>query len=629
MGSQFQYNHITVYCNRKVNHHRWHPDTRPSMSAKELFGVVLAAALVVYAASMKKLWRICQPNTHLIQILCSALDCSPIVAAVLVNRNLITPEDALTYMRPSIAQLRSPCGLKDMNAAVERIARAIAAQEKILIFGDYDVDGITSAAILCEFLEQAGADVSYYLPHRIKEGYSLKPEHVDRVAAPGGVSLIVTADCGSGSHEAIRHAKASGIDVVVTDHHRVADPLPAAAAVVNPQRPDCMAGFENLAGVGVAMALLICLRKYLRDSGHWDGGNQPNLKALCDLVALGTIADAVPLVSENRIFVRTGLDVIQTGITRPGIAEILTACQTSHRTVDAEDVAFKIAPLLNAAGRMDHARLAAELLLTKNRQTAKQLVESLAGLNVQRKETERAMLEGIKQYLSENPQELSRGALVLASEGWHEGVLGIVAARLATRYYKPVVLISTRSGIGKGSGRSIPEFNLHKGLTNSCADQLESFGGHHMAAGLKIKPENIDKFKSAFEKSVIDVTDGLELTSEVNIDRELGFDEITGQLIDEIEDLKPFGNGNNEPLFMACKVRVKKSRIVGDRHRQMILEQAHATNGRSFSAIQFNIDPGREALESFERIAFRLQWNRWNGRKNVQLVVEDTNGLEA
>jgi single-stranded-DNA-specific exonuclease len=546
-----------------------------------------------------------------------------------VNRNLITPGDALKYMHPSMKQLRSPCGLKDMGTAVERIARAISFQEKILIFGDYDVDGITSAAILHEFLEQAGTDVSYYLPHRIKEGYSLKPEHVDRVAAPGGVSLIVTADCGSGSQEAIRHAKASGIDVVVTDHHRVADPLPAAAAMVNPQRPDCVAGFEHLAGVGVAMALLICLRKYLRDSGHWHRGNQPNLKVLCDLVALGTIADAVPLVNENRIFVKAGIDVIQNGRTRPGIAEILGACQTPYRTVTAEDVAFKIAPRLNAAGRMDHARLAAELLLTKDRQTAKQIVQTLDGLNVQRKETERAILGEIKQYLLDNPQELSRGALVLASEHWHEGVLGIVAARLATRYYKPVVLISTRSGIGKGSGRSIPEFNLHKGLTNSCADQLESFGGHSMAVGLRIKPENIDGFKSAFDLNVIHITDDLKLAAEVRIDRELSFEEITGQLIDEIEALKPFGSGNEEPLFMTRTVRVKKSQIVGDRHRRMLLEQADDRTGRSFSAIQFNIEHERNLPDSFDRIAFRLQWNRWNGRKNAQLLVEDTDGLEA
>ncbi len=579
---------------------------------------------MVYAASMKKHWRICQPDTRLVQHLCNTLHCSPIVAAILVNRELVTPKDALKYMHPQLGQLRSPNNLKDMEPAVARIARAITTQEKILIFGDYDVDGITSAAILHDFLQQSGADVSYYLPHRIKEGYSLKPEHIDRIAVPGGVSLIITADCGSNSHAAVKRANRAGIDVVVTDHHQVSDPLPAAAAMVNPQRPDCPAGFEHLAGVGVAMALLICLRRHLRDKNHWKSGTQPNLKTLCDLVALGTIADAVPLVSENRIFVKAGLDVIRTGRSRPGITEILTACHTSHRNVDAEDVAFRIAPRLNAAGRMDHAHLAAELLLTNNPQAAKKIVALLDELNVQRKETERAILEEIQLYLSENPAELSRRSLVLANDNWHEGVLGIVAARLATRYYKPVVLISTRSGIGKGSGRSIPQFDLHKGLTQSCADQLESFGGHSMAAGLKIRPENIDRFKNAFDRSVIDVTDGLELLNEVSIDRELRFREITGPLIDEIETLKPFGNGNEEPLFMACGVKVKQIRIVGARHRRMRLEQADDSTGRAFSAIQFNIDPQRDAPELFGRVAFRLQWNRWNGRKEAQLLIEET-----
>lgn len=562
-------------------------------------------------------------------MLSDTLQCSPIVAAILVNRKFVDPEAALNYMRPQMKQLRSPCGLKGMNAAVERIARAIRTQEKILIFGDYDVDGITSAAILNEFFQQAGADVSYYLPHRITEGYSLKPEHIDRVAIPGGVSLIVTVDCGSNSHEAIDSAKAAEIDVVVTDHHRVVDSLPTAKAMVNPQRPDCEAGFQHLAGVGVAMALLICLRKYLRDSGHWSGNDEPNLKNLCDLVALGTVADAVPLVNENRIFVKAGLDVIRSGKCRTGISEILSACRTSHRNVDSEDIAFKIAPRLNAAGRMDHARLATELLLTDNRETAKQIVESIDELNNQRKEAESAILREIHAYLSDNPKELSRDSLVLAGKHWHEGVLGIVAARLVTQYYKPVVLISTRSGMGKGSGRSIPEFNLHQGLSISCADQLVSFGGHSMAVGLSILPENIDEFRSTFDRSVHDMTDGLELAAEVDIDHELSFKEITGQLIDEIETLKPFGNGNNEPLFMACDVTVKKCQIVGEKHRRMHLEQADNTTRRSFSAIQFNIDPRHNTPKSFDRIAFKLQWNRWNGRKNEQLLIEETDGPET
>lgn len=578
---------------------------------------------------MKKHWRIHRPDTRHVQQLCHALHCSPIAAAILVNRRLVTPAEAKAYMHPHLGQLRSPKPLMDMDAAVERIAHAVTAREKILVFGDYDVDGITSAAILNDFLRRAGADVSYYLPHRITEGYSIKPAHIDQVAAPNGVSLIVTADCGSSSHEAIDRARAAGIDVVVTDHHRITDVPPKAVAMVNPQRPDCDAGFEHLAGVGVVMALLICLRKHLRDSGHWHRIAEPNLKEFCDLVALGTIADAVPLVNENRILVKTGLDLMRSGRSRPGLAALLSACQTSYRTVEAEDLAFKIIPRLNAAGRMDHARLAADLLLTDNPRAAKEMVERLDGLNRRRREIECAVFEEIQEYLSENPDERSRGSLVLASNLWHEGVLGIVAARLTARYYKPVVLISTRGGIGKGSGRSIPEFNIHQGLSSCCADQLESFGGHAMAAGLRIKPEKIGSFKTAFERSVIDATGELDLTVEVNIDHELRFEQITSRLIEEIEGLKPFGNGNDEPLFMARKVRVKDTQIVGERHRRMLLTQADDAAGRPYSAIQFNVDPGQSAPESFDRMAFRLQWNRWNGRKNLQLQVAETEGPDS
>ena len=578
---------------------------------------------------MKKHWRIFEPDLRLVNKLCNALKCSPIVATILVNRQFTNPEVVLNFLHPQMNQLRSPCRLKDMDVAVRRIEKAIIAQEKILIFGDYDVDGITSAAILSEFLRKAGADVSYYLPHRITEGYSLKPEHIDHIAIPGDVSLIITADCGSTSHEAIIRAKEADIDVVITDHHQVTESLPDAVAMVNPQRLDCDAGFNHLAGVGVAMALLICLRKHLRESGYWGGNNEPNLKDLCDLVALGTIADAVPLIYENRILVRAGLDVIRSGKSRAGISEILLACQTIPRHVDSEDIAFKVAPRLNAAGRMDHAGIAAELLLTANRKTAKQIVDTLTELNKERKEAENAILKEIHHHLAENPEELFRDSLILAGQDWHEGVLGIVAARLVTRYHKPVVLISTRSGVGKGSGRSIPQFNLYEALSTSCASQLVNFGGHSMAVGLSIIPENIDSFKSIFDRYAHKTLHGLDTSAEVQIDRELKFHEINGQLIDEIDSLKPFGNGNSEPIFMARNVRVKKCQIVGERHRRMFLEQTDGTKKLSFSAIQFNVNSELIPPDLFDRMAFRLQWNRWNGRKNIQLLVEETDEEEV
>jgi single-stranded-DNA-specific exonuclease len=368
------------------------------------------------------------------------------------------------------------------------------------------------------------------------------------------------------------------------------------------------------------MALLICLRKHLRERGAWNTRSEPNLKAFCDLVALGTIADAVPLVDENRIFVTTGIEVIRSGRTRTGVRGILNNCRLSCRDVDAEDLAFKIVPRLNAAGRMDHALLAARLLLTENRETAKKIADSLDELNNRRKDTERHILQQISQYLKDNPQELNRRALVLSHEGWHEGVLGIVASRLVERHYRPVVLISTRDGIGKGSARSIFGFNLYRGLT-ACADQLENFGGHGMAAGLSIRTENISAFKSAFAQAAAAACADIDLTPEIRIDCILDFEQITEQLIDDIEVLQPFGSGNSEPLFMAGDVQIKQSKVVGERHLRMLLTQSGT--GRSFPAIQFNIDPNQALPERLKKIAFHLQWNRWNGGKSAQMVIKE------
>jgi single-stranded-DNA-specific exonuclease len=393
--------------------------------------------------------------------------------------------------------------------------------------------------------------------------------------------------------------------------------------VVNPKRPDCTAGFEHLAGVGVAMALLICLRKHLRERGVWHTRSEPNLKALCDLVALGTIADAVPLVDENRIFVTAGIEVIRSGRARTGVIGILNTCHMSCRDVDAEDLAYKIVPRLNAAGRMDHALLAVQLLLTENRETAKEIADSLDDLNNRRKDIERQILQQIRQHLTDHPRELNRRALVLSHEGWHEGVLGIVASRLVERHYRPVVLISTRDGTGKGSARSIFGFNLYRGLT-ACADQLENFGGHGMAAGLGIRTENISAFKTAFEQAAAATSADIDPAPEIRIDGVLDFEQITEQLIDDIDALQPFGSGNSEPLFMARDVQIKQSKIVGNRHRRMRLTQSGT--GRSFPAIQFNIDPNQALPERLKKIAFHLQWNRWNGRKSAQMVIDEIVG---
>ena len=432
--------------------------------------------------------------------------------------------------------------------------------------------------------------------------------------------LIITADCGSTSHEAVEMAREAGTDVIITDHHSISD-LPRAVAVVNPKRPDCTAGFEHLAGVGVAFCLLICLRKHLRDKKFWQSRPEPNLKQLCSLVALGTVADVVPLVDQNRILTKTGLEVIKTG-DRPGIRALIKACGISSNTADTEAILFRLAPRLNAAGRMDHAKIAVDLLTTNDSETARGIAGSLNLMNQKRQSIEKKMVQDILEYVDHHP-DLCRGvSLVLSDPEWHEGVLGIVASKIVEKYFRPTILISTKTGIGKGSGRSIPGIDLHAGLS-VCADDMEYFGGHAMAAGLTIKRDNIPLFQKNFEQAIRKMTTPSDFVQTVSVDYELDLNDISNDLIDELETLEPYGEGNPEPLFLARNVRASSPKIVGDgNHRQMTLRQVSENRtGKGIKAIQFNIDPDMPLKDHFSQIAFRLRWNRWNGRKIAQITI--------
>jgi len=575
---------------------------------------------------MKKNRKIIQPDIEIVRHLSKTLKCDPVTATILVNRKIISPEKAFVFLNPSLNSIRSPFSIKDMDVAVNRIDTAITNHEKILIFGDYDVDGITATTILYDFFKYLGTDVSYYIPHRSKEGYGLQTSHIPNHALPEGINLIITVDCGSDSHDAVKAAHKAGIDVIITDHHKISEPLPPAVAVVNPKRRDCTSGFDNLAGVGLAFYLLICLRKHLRDKNFWRDRQEPNLKNICDLVALGTVADIVPLVDDNRILTKTGLEVINSN-TRPGIKAILEVCgikkQLSTHSIGTEDIAFKLAPRLNAAGRIDHAKIAVELLTEKNFNTAKEIAVTLNKLNTFRQTCEKEILEEILLHLNENPHLLENKALVLSGQGWNEGVLGIVASRLANRYFRPVVLISIRDGAGKGSARSIPGFDLYEGFC-ACFDDLEKFGGHPMAAGLKIKAANIERFQRNFETIVEKMTAPDDFVPELLIDYELDFDHISDKLIDELESLQPFGPDNQEPLFAAGNIKVASSTLVGGNHRRMLLTQPHGKTQKSINAIHFNIETGKPLEENFDQIIFRLRWNRWNGSKTAQIIIEDT-----
>jgi single-stranded-DNA-specific exonuclease len=513
--------------------------------------------------------------------------------------------------------------MKDMSRAVERILSALRQGEKIVVFGDYDADGITAAAVLFEFLAYLDADVHCYIPHRLREGYGLSRDFVVKQAGPEGFGLIITVDCGISNHDAVSAARELGIDVIVTDHHEPPPALPEACAVLNPKQSDCPSGFTWLAGVGVAFNLVLALRKSLRDEGFWENRREPNLKEACDLVALGTVADMVPLVEENRIFVKAGLEVFSSR-TRPGFNALLNVSKVQHRSIETADLAYKIAPRLNAAGRIQSALTAFTLLTTRDDVSAYPIAEQLDKENAKRQHLESAILTEIVQNLENDSSPLYGRALVLAQAGWHQGVLGIVASRLVEKYRRPVVLIALSDGTGKGSARSPHGFDLYEGL-KSCSRHLEQFGGHKAAAGLTLKAEALPAFRKDFEGTVARKTDPADFIPELLIDAEVDPSEINADLVDGLEALGPFGMDNPEPLLLLRGLEVLSARDVGTHHLQMRLRSSSpaARGSRPMDAIVFNSRRGRPHPRCLKQTVCHIRWNRWQGAKTIQLVIRD------
>ena len=575
---------------------------------------------------MQKKWHILSPDPEQVSMLTDSLGCQLAVATALINRGISSPDQAAAFLKPSLAHVRSPFLMKDVGRAVERILLAIRRGEKVLIFGDYDMDGITATAILFEFLAYLDADVHYYIPNRLTEGYGLTRDYVEKRAIPDGIGLIITVDCGISSFDGVSAGRRAGIDVIITDHHETPPLIPEAFAVLNPKQPDCTSGFSWLAGVGVALNLVMALRKRLRDEGFWSarGGPEPNLKAACDLVALGTVADMVPLVQENRIYVKAGLEVLASDV-RPGVKALLDVCNMLNRPIDTRDLAFKLAPRVNAAGRLSHGSIALRLLTTSNMETAHAIAKQLNQENTRRQKIENRILSEIVQHLENNPELLEQRALVLDQEGWHQGVIGIVASRLVDRYYRPVVLIAVADGIGKGSARTPDGFDLYEGL-KGCAPHLEKFGGHKAAAGITLKAEHIPAFRRDFERIVCQKTTPEDFVPKLVIDGEISASDVSAELADGLEALAPFGTGNPEPLFLLSDMDVLSARVVGAHHFQMRLRPSNspkADQTTPFDAILFNAGADNPPPKRFQRIACYVRWNRWQDRKTIQLVIKD------
>jgi single-stranded-DNA-specific exonuclease len=563
-------------------------------------------------------WKFPKVNAQFQQMLSRELRIHPIVSQILINRSISNPEDARKYLSPSLSELHNPFLMKDMKKGVVRVIKAIHDRERIVIYGDYDVDGVTSVAILYRFLRILSANVSYRIPDRFKEGYSLNRTAVDEIKSLGA-SLIITVDCGISDHEQIKYARSLGIESIVLDHHEIPDILPDASAVINTNRSDCCFPFKHLAGVGIVFNFIIALRGMLREQGFWTDKTYPNLREYLDLVALGTIGDISPLVDENRIFAKIGLDLINEGRCL-GINALKEISGLQNQTIDSGAASFSLIPRINAAGRVASAEEALRLLLTDDWSEAIAIAKKLDAYNRERQIMERKILNEILHEINSCSAIDNDQSLVFASKDWHPGVIGIVASRLVDLYYRPAILISLKDGIGKGSGRSISEFNLHDGLCK-CQSLLLTHGGHRYAAGISIKEEDIAGFKLLLNEVIKKDVSIDALLPQTFIDAQCGLDDIKSELLSQIQMLAPFGSRNPEPVLFVRNVQIGTSSIVGNNHLTMRLS---ASDGTVFSSIWFNKGHLSQMVAGSKAdIACIPQFNYWNGSTNLQLKMKD------
>ncbi len=567
-------------------------------------------------------WKFKDPgHIELEKTLIGEFGIRPLIARLMLNRHISTLEHAQRYLNPSLNDLHSPFLMADMKAGVTRLIKAVYSGESIVIYGDYDADGITSVVVLYKFIRELTPHVSYHIPDRVQDGYGLKIPAID-IFKTRGINLIVTVDCGVSDFEQIAYAKSLGIDTIVLDHHEIVDGLPDASAVVNPNRSDCDFPFKYLAGVGIAFNFLIALRGSLRKEGFWKNSEYPNLKEYLDVVALGTIGDIAPLLGENRIFAKIGLDLITEG-KRPGIRALKEVCGIDGQTIDSFKASFCLIPRINAAGRIASALDAVDLLLAENIDQARQIAEKLDAHNRRRQAMEKDILTDILDQIGDNPDVEKMSSLVFASDKWHPGVIGIVASKLVDIFSRPAFVISLHDGVGKGSGRSVSEFNIHKGL-QQCASLLLSYGGHYRAAGISIKEDDIDEFACMLDEIIRDTVATSGLVSRTFIDAECRLSDVDLDLLAQIAQLAPFGCENPEPLFCARGLTVATPSIVGNNHLKLRLNE----NGSSFSAIWFGMGKHAAKLSGTKVDAvFTPQINYWNGASDIQLKLRDASIL--
>ncbi len=558
------------------------------------------------------------PDVNRVEELAHALNVEPLTAQILMARGITTTTQGESFLQAKLSALPDPALLPNMETACKRLELALRNHEKITIHGDYDVDGITGCTLLVEMLRLLGGDVSYHIPLRLKDGYGLSADAI-RQAKKDGCSLIVSVDCGVSATIEATLASELGIDLIITDHHQPPDILPVCNALVNPHLVGNKFPWKDLAGVGVAFFLLIGLRRQLRENNYFNTIKEPDLRSGLDLVALGTIADIVPLGGVNRILVRSGLQVLNAG-KRAGIEALKNVADVKE--VTSGSVGFRIAPCLNAAGRLEDAALGVKLLLDNDAVTTQELAKQLDGFNRERQQIEQQTLtEAIA--MVEDLQD-DRFTIVLASENWHSGVIGIVASRLVERYHRPTVMISIEDGQGKGSARSISGFNLYQALKES-STSLAGFGGHAMAAGLSIDVANLDSFIELFEKNATMQLSDADLVPTLAHDGEVLLSKFTLPLLRQFETLNPYGAGNPQPVFISRNCQPYATRILGEKHLKYDLEQ----DGVKIGCIAFGQAERYAELSGNIDVLYRPGINSWRGNDSVQLQVIDFRSSEV
>ncbi len=546
------------------------------------------------------------------------------VAELMLKKGISSPDDIENFFNGSLKSLRNPFEISDMEKAAERIAKAVMNHERICIYGDYDVDGITATALLYIFLMQCGANVSYYIPNRLEEGYGLNKEAVKEIAARK-TNLIITVDCGISAVQEVLEASIHGMDIIITDHHQPSKELPVAAyAIINPMREDDTYPNKTLAGVGVAFKTVMALRFVLK---KYDFFKQevPNIRNLLDIVTLGTIADVMPLVDENRIFVRHGLELMSGENVRIGIDELKKTVESlsASKKMKTSNIGFQLAPRINAMGRMASSEKSFKLLVTQNRSEAKQLALELDNENKYRQMIERDILQQTYDLIEKNQYAELQSGLVIASDNWHPGVIGIVASRVVDKYFKPTVILTEDNGVYKGSARSIPGFHLYDGLS-SLSDILISFGGHKYAAGVKLEKKNLEEFRNRFNEVVKTSLKEEDFIPEIYIDAEIDSKDITNEVMQWLEKLEPYGQGNKEPVFFMKKVfKYQVETFVGKNfnHLKCVFEK----NGLIFEAIGYNMKEYKSLMAENDKfdILFSLVHNTWKNTKVIQLNLKD------